>query len=173
MRKFKRLYVILSLILMISSSAYSYQIKKELEELIVDSELIITGKVSQIEPKFEKVRERTIIYTYITINYSSIIKGDLEIEPVVIKMLGGIINGKGIWSDSYIPFNENEEVLLFLKSIDKSQNFYKINSISGKISINEINGKKIANCSMIRKNHDKKLKSYMELENLLKSIKEK
>ena len=171
MRKFSRLYVIMLLILMISNSLFSYGIKKELEELIDGSELIIIGKVDQVESKFGKNREHTVVYTYVTVDYISVIKGSPETSSVTIKILGGSINGKGNWSDSYIHFDKNEEVLLFLKYIDKSQNIFKINSISGKIPIKGTDGERKADCSMIRKNSNKKTKSYMELEKLLENIK--
>ncbi len=170
MRKFSHLYVIMFLIISISSSLYSYGIKEELEDLIDGSELIITGKVSQIVSKFEKYQEHTLVYTYVTVDCTSIINGNLETISVAIKMLGGTINGIGNWSDSYIPFTKDEEVLLFLNYIDRSQNLFKINSISGKIPINYENDKKVVDCSMLRKNPNKEIESYMKLEKLLKII---
>lgn len=150
MKRFSLLGVIALAIFLQADFLLAWHVKHTLKVLVETSPLIITGKVSQVSSMIEKEKGREIIYTYITIETASILKGELDTPMLTIRMLGGQFGEKGSWSEEWIPFKNDEEVLLFLHSKDKSSNIWKIESISGKLSVVNINGVENFDCSMLR-----------------------
>lgn len=91
-------------------------IKKSIEELTYEADFILTGKVQDMESRWNK--EKTLIYTYVTVSVTKYIKRILEMEEpkeITVKIPGGQV-GDIILKVSDTPeFMKDEEVFLFLR----------------------------------------------------------
>jgi hypothetical protein len=150
MKRISFIVIIATAIILLADFVLAWNVKHTLQELVEKTPLIITGKVSQVSSKIEEEKGREVIYTYVTIETESVLKGELDKPELTVKMLGGRVGSKGGWSEEWIPHKNDEEVLLFLHSKDKANNIWQIKSISGKLSVVNINGTKHFDCSMLR-----------------------
>jgi len=150
MKRFSFLVMIVLTIILQVDFVLAWQVRHTLKGLVEISPLIITGKVSQVSSRIETEGEREVVYTYVTIETESILKGELDKPVLNVKMLGGLVDNKGGWSEEWIPFTKEEEVLLFLHPKDKANNIWEIKSISGKLSAVKINEIQYFDCSMLR-----------------------
>lgn len=173
MKRISFIMMIVSIIILIVDFVFAWNVKNTLKGLVENSPLIITGKVLQISSAIEKEKGREVIYTYVTIKAKSVLKGELKKSTLIVKMLGGRIENKGGWSEEWIPFKSDEEVLLFLHSKDTENNIWEIKSISGKLSIVNINGVNYFDCSMLRADEVSKYDSnpYFEQDVIINRIK--
>jgi len=91
-------------------------IKKSVEELTYEADAILIGEVEDIESRWNK--ERTLIYTYVSVSVTEYIKRILEIgEPkeITVKVPGGEVGDIGLKVSDTPEFREGEEVFLFLR----------------------------------------------------------
>lgn len=142
--------ILIFIIITLADSALAWDIKHTLKGLVENSPLIITGRVKGISSRFETEKFRDVIYTYVTIEPESVLKGESVRPNLTVKILGGKVGNTGGWSENWIPFEVDEEVLLFLNPKDQKNNIWEIKSISGKLSVANINGIKHFNCSLLR-----------------------
>jgi hypothetical protein len=129
--------------------AFARQIRHTLRGLVETSPLITLGKVSTVSSIIEKEEGREVIYTYVTIEIESILKGELRKPELKVKMLGGNVGDRGGWSEKYVAFRNNEEVLLFLNTKDEENNVWEMQSTSAKLPIVNINGLMQFDCSLL------------------------
>lgn len=109
------------------------QIKVDLQDLSKDADLIITGKVSQQISSWNEDKSR--IYTIATIQVEDYIKGSVTGNSVSVKYLGGEVGDVGE-TYSHVPtFNNDEEVLIFLKKNDSSSDYTVLYGEEGKLSL--------------------------------------
>src|SRR5262245_372573 len=82
------------------------------EDLALSSAVIVEGRVMRLDPAFDA--EHTIVYTYVTLKVTRVIKGDLAPGRVVLKQLGGATaDGMTvIWGAPY--WQQNWRMLLYL-----------------------------------------------------------
>ena len=88
------------------------------EQLTKKSKEIIQGKV--VKKQSEWNQDRTRINTMITIKVDRSIKGRLGKEEVVIRQPGGVVGDVGLKVTGFPDFQEDEEVLVFLRKGEKS-----------------------------------------------------
>lgn len=88
-------------------------IKRSIEDLAIRSTLVVTGKVMEIESRWNDAHTR--IYTYITVEIESFLKGSQKEESIIIKQLGGVVGDTAMTVFGSPAFSEEEQVLLFLK----------------------------------------------------------
>jgi len=150
MKRFLSVVMISLIITLLADSVLAWDIKSTLQRLVENSPLIITGKVTGVSSSLETEKKREVVYTYVTIETESILKGELEKPALTVKMLGGRLGSKGGWSEEWVPLDRDEEILLFLHSKDQTNNIWEIKSISSKLSLVNINGIKHFDCSMLR-----------------------
>ena len=136
-------------IILQTNMALAWQARHTLKVLVESSPLIIIGKVTEVSSKIEKEGKREVIYTYVTVENQTTLKGKTDRPDVSIKMLGGRVGNRGGWSEELFKFKNGEEVLLFLHPEDKAKNIWKIKSISGKLSVVDVKGIKYFDCSML------------------------
>ncbi|MFA3784179.1 hypothetical protein ABRY23_14055 [Melioribacteraceae bacterium 4301-Me] len=123
--------------------------KKTLKELVASAPIIVIGKVQDVNPKFEEyLGQKDFIFTYITLNIGTKLKGNLSQQTIIIKVPGGQIGDRVISGERSFRFTKNEEALLFLERTDK--NYYEIYSISGKLPIVKNNNNKLIDCSLLK-----------------------
>ena len=88
-------------------------IRRSVEDLTIRSSMVLTGKVTQIESRWNDQRNQ--IYTDITVEIESFLKGSHEEGMIVIRQLGGRVGDTAMSVFGSPTFNKDERVLLFLK----------------------------------------------------------
>ena len=101
------------IILMVLSASATRLVKRSIEDLAIRSTLVVTGKVMEIESRWNDAP--TQIYTYITLEIESFLKGSQKEESIIIKQLGGVVGDTAMTVFGSPAFSEEEQVLLFLK----------------------------------------------------------
>ncbi|MBI4851751.1 MAG: hypothetical protein HY819_08145 [Acidobacteria bacterium] len=114
------------------------------KNLVLSSDVIVTGKVIAIESQWDENRKN--IYTNITLSLDQVIKGDIKSQVLVIEQLGGQVANKQVWLSASPEFSLNEEVLLFLKANEEGV-LHTSHLAMGKFSISKENGKENARVS--------------------------
>lgn len=84
-----------------------------LEEKTKGAELIVEGKVTALRSEWNA--ERTRIYTHVTIAVDQYLKGEKTEQSVVVTHMGGEVGDVGEIYSGAARFEEDEEVLVFLK----------------------------------------------------------
>jgi hypothetical protein len=116
-----------------SSLNLAQQIRVDIKDLSKDADLIITGKVSQQTSSWNE--DKTRIYTIATIQVEDYIKGNVTGNSVSVKYLGGEVGDVGE-TYSHVPtFENNEDVLIFLKKNESNSDFSVLYGEEGKISL--------------------------------------
>ncbi len=119
------------------------------EEMILDSDLIVEGTVSDILPSkwsnknFERGEDiRNILQTDIVIDVDNVLYGDISGDNVKVRINKGEDANTIVHSEGYPDFFENENVLLFLSRDDSDvatdEDYYVLTGMKqGKYSISE------------------------------------
>lgn len=80
--------------------------------LAASSRVIVTGRVVDMESRWDSSRQT--IFTYITIDISEVLKGDIRSHTLVIKQRGGRVGDREVWTIGSPVFRMGEDVLLYL-----------------------------------------------------------
>ena len=115
------------------STCFAQQEAVDLKELTTNSDAIITGKVTQQTSSWDE--NKTRIYTLATVRVDEYIKGSNSGNTVTIKYLGGEVGEVGELYSHMPRFEDDEEVLVFLKKDVNSANYKVSSGESGKISL--------------------------------------
>jgi len=84
-----------------------------LADLINKASTILQGKVSKVEPHWNK--DQTMIYTSVTVSVGSYLKGGNAARDVTIEVPGGTVGEISLWVSDTPVFEEGQEVILFLR----------------------------------------------------------
>lgn len=117
--------------------------KNEIKRMSLEAEIILTGKVLNQKSVWNK--NKTKISTNVMVEVEEYLKGNRTDKNIIVEHPGGEIGEIGEWYSHTPRFNNDEEVLLFLKK-DNKNNFYKVlNGEDGKLSLqtDKESGKKI------------------------------
>ncbi|MEJ2634794.1 MAG: hypothetical protein P8184_05825 [Calditrichia bacterium] len=128
----RSLFLCIILSLLYSICIFAQNQPSALEKLALEAEMIVTGKVTQLESNWNE--KQTRIYTTITINADQFLKGEQSDHTITIKEPGGEVGETGELYTHVPKFSMNEEVLLFVKK-DKSNNLRVAGGAKGKLSI--------------------------------------
>jgi hypothetical protein len=113
------------------SVSFSQQMDAKLKQLSTNADIIVTGKVSGNKSSWNN--NKTRIFTEATLNVDEYLKGNNSGSSVVITYPGGEVNGVGELYTHMPKFEDNENVLVFLKKDEKG---YKVfDGEEGKIKI--------------------------------------
>ena len=127
-----RTIIVSTIIFLFCFSAFGQQIKKEIEILSKNAEVIVTGKVKQKKSIWNE--NKTRIFTSVILDVDDQLKGQDNNSSIEIVYPGGEIDGIGELY-THMPSLENEEeVLLFLKK-NKNETYKIFNGENGKITI--------------------------------------
>jgi len=95
-------------------------IKMDFDSIVKSADVIISGKVVEIEAKREinPTTSKYSIYTHVTIELDDKLKGDIKDNFYTIRILGGVIPGEEIGEAmaGAPKFKKGQEVFLFLKN---------------------------------------------------------
>jgi hypothetical protein len=101
-------------------------------DLIVNSRMIVSGKVVSVTSDWDPAG--TMVWTYVEINVERRLKGSLRESTLVLKQLGGLVNGFGVRIAGQPEFTRGEHVLLYLNSgVDGS--LHSAHNFMGKFAI--------------------------------------
>ena len=115
------------------STYYAQQDEVGLKELTKSADIIIAGKVTQQTSSWNENHSR--IYTLATLMVDDYIKGVGNGNTVTIKYLGGEVGDIGELYSHMPRFEDNEEVLVFLKKDGNNTDYKVSHGESGKISL--------------------------------------
>jgi len=115
------------------STSYAQLASSEVESMSKNADLIITGKV--VEQNSNWNESKTRIYTLATIQVEEYLKGSNNSEPVIVSYPGGEVGDIGELYSHMPRFEDQEEVLVFLKKDDKSTSYKVFNGEAGKINV--------------------------------------
>lgn len=87
-------------------------IQISMEEQIASARAICRGRVSKIESRFVEGR----IFTYITLEVSEVLKGQITQGRLVVKQAGGEVGDRGEWITGSPRFDVGRESVVFLAS---------------------------------------------------------
>ncbi len=133
----------------------------EVKALSRGADVILTGKVTKQQSEWTQNKSRIITRT--TIQVDEYLKGNTANGFVVVNHPGGEVDGVGELYSHMPEFQNDEEVLLFLKK-DKKSNDYKVFAgEDGKISLLKDQSGQITTASKISLSSLKaRIKSYTE-----------
>ena len=114
-------------------SSYAQLNLAEVKNMSKNSDLIVTGKVTEQASSWNESKTR--IYTQATILVDEYIKGNGTGNIVTVKYLGGEVGEIGEKYSHMPRFEDKEEVLVFLKKDEKSPDYKVYNGENGKISV--------------------------------------
>lgn len=100
---------------------------------------IIEGEVTKVEQKWDK--DHRLIHTYTTVQIDKLWKNKIKTKRIVIKEVGGQLDGYVTLAPVRPVYRKNEKVMIFLR---KDTNYYRTLGLNqGKFNVEIINGKKI------------------------------
>jgi hypothetical protein len=117
----------------LSFTSFAQQIKSELNDLSRGADVILTGKVTQQASSWNE--NKTRIYTHATIQVEEYLKGNNNGSSIVVTYPGGEVGDVGELYSHMPKFQDEEEVLVFLKKDEKNGSYKVFDGEDGKISV--------------------------------------
>jgi hypothetical protein len=116
---------------------FCWSVKLDLDDLTNKTSNVITGKV--LSKKSSWSRQRTKIYTHVTISVKDQIKGFIKEKKIVVRHLGGEIPEEDIGMKvSEMPeFRVDQEVLLFVKPDTTGLSYEVVGGCQGKYTVKD------------------------------------
>jgi hypothetical protein len=105
----------------------------KIKKLSREADIIVTGKVTQKESSWNESKTR--IYTRTTIQVDEYLKGSNEGTFVDILHPGGEVGEVGEIYSHMPRFEEDEDILVFLKKDSKKKDYLVVNGEEGKIAL--------------------------------------
>ena len=106
--------------------------KSKIENLVEKSEVIVLGKVTEMRSEWN--RNKSKIFTKVSIKVIENLKGSENDQTIVISHLGGEVDGLGELYSHMPKFTQDEEALIFAKR-DKENNLIVTKGLEGKFNI--------------------------------------
>jgi hypothetical protein len=134
----------------------------KLKTLSKDSDVIITGKVIEKESSWNKSKTR--IYTKATLQVDEYLKGTNAKQSIEIRTPGGEVGEVGELYSHMPTFENDEEVLVFLKKDEKIKEYKVLNGEEGKITVisDKKSKEKITSSNVPLKDLKSQIKSYVK-----------
>ncbi len=163
MRLFQKIFFYAILItFFIHSEGYSQSIQSEIKNLSEGADMIVTGKV--VNQKSEWSSDKSKIYTNVTIQVDEFLKGSNNQNRIVIKNLGGEVGNVGE-TYSHVPtFQDDEDVLLFVKKSTKDESLRVFEGDEGKLTLyqDKNTGEKVTSNNIKASEMKREIKNYVE-----------
>ena len=163
MRLFQKIFFYAILItFFIHSEGYSQSIQSEIKNLSEGADMIVTGKV--VNQKSEWSSDKSKIYTNVTIQVDEFLKGSNNQNRIVIKNLGGEVGNVGE-TYSHVPtFQDDEDVLLFVKKSTKDESLRVFEGDEGKLTLyhDKNTGEKVTSNNIKASEIKREIKNYVE-----------
>ena len=132
-----------------------------IKNLSKKADLILTGKVTQIESNWNESKTR--IYTTTTVEVEEFLKGTNNTDFVEITTPGGEVGEIGEIYTHMPRFTDDEELLVFLKKDEGNNQLTVLNGQEGKITVFEDadTREKVTATNLPIKDLKKKIESYL------------
>ena len=143
-------------------TSFAQSTSSEVESMSKNADVIITGKVAEQNACWNE--NKTRIYTQATIQVEEYLKGSNNGNSLVITYPGGEVGEIGEMYSHMPRFEDNEEILVFLKK-DKNSTDYKVyNGENGKMSVisDPQTGEKITTSNVKITSLKAQIKSYIK-----------
>jgi hypothetical protein len=129
-----------------------------IKQLSGKADVILSGKVTQKKSSWNASKTR--IYTRATIQVEEYLKGSAGENSVEVTYPGGEVDGVGEIYTHMPTFQDDEEVLVFLKKDNRKNEYRVLNGEEGKITIykNAKTGEKVTSSNMRVKELKSKIK---------------
>ena len=131
----KRILFLIFWLYISSSSVFAIMLKMDLKALTRESDLIVIGKVVNID---SQVEEKGETFTYVSINVDECVKGKPLQGEIVIAVPGGTVGELTMWVSEAAKFTLGETNLLFLSHF--RNNLYQVvGGVQGKLTVDKGN----------------------------------
>jgi hypothetical protein len=143
------------------STSFAQLTSSDVESMSKNADVIITGKVTQQSASWNE--NKTRIYTQATIQVDEYLKGNSNGSSLVVIYPGGEVGDVGETYSHLPKFQDDEEVLVFLKKDEKSTNYKVFNGENGKISVlsDPQTGEKVTTSNLKVNSLKTQIKSYI------------
>ena len=127
----RRILLLIFCLCVSTSSVFAAMLKKDLQTLTRESDLIVIGKVVKIDSQIE---EKGKIFTYASIKVDEYVKGKPKQGEIVIMVAGGRVGELSMWVSEAVKFTLNQTSLLFLSHL--RNNLYRVvGGVQGKLTV--------------------------------------
>lgn len=109
-------------------------------ELIVNSRLIVTGKVTSVISAWDDTH--SMVWTYVEVRVDRLLKGELSEDTIVLKQLGGDVGDSGMRVYGQPDFTAGERVLLYLNT-GADGSLHAAHAFMGKFSVSANDSKEV------------------------------
>jgi len=116
-----------------SITSFAQLNSSEIKVLSEKADVILTGKVTQQASSWNE--NKTRIYTRTTIQVEDYLKGNHNGNTITVTSPGGEVGDIGEKYSHMPSFDNNEELLVFLKKDTKSTDYHVLNGEDGKINL--------------------------------------
>ena len=127
------LFFAIVIVISFYSTSFAQLTSSGVENMSKNADLILTGNV--VEQNSSWNENNTRIYTQATIQVEEYLKGNNNSGPVIVSYPGGEVGEVGELYSHMPRFEDNEEVLVFLKKDEKRTSYKVFNGEGGKINI--------------------------------------
>ena len=114
-------------------TTFAQQMAVELKDLSVGADVIITGRVTEQSSSWNE--DNTRIYTSATIQVEEYLKGINNGSSITVSYLGGEVGEVGEMYSHMPRFEDQEEVLVFLKKDEKNSGYKFFTNKGEKLSV--------------------------------------
>ncbi len=114
-------------------TSFSQQHSADIENLSKGADVVLTGKVVQQNSSWNEDKSR--IYTSATIQVEEFLKGNTNEVSIVVTYLGGEVGDIGELYSHMPKFEDDEEILVFLKRDQRTSGYKIFNGEEGKLRI--------------------------------------
>lgn len=129
----KSTFIVVIILFVFCNNHFGQHNKKQIKKMTESSELIIIGKVANLKSSWNE--KKTRISTQVTISAEEFVKGNNNTETLIVTIPGGEVGNVGELYTHMPKFNNDEEVLLFVRKNKKDNNYRVIDGENGKISL--------------------------------------
>jgi hypothetical protein len=112
---------------------HSQSDESKIKNLSEGADIILTGKVVEQNSSWNK--DKTRIFTNVVVQAEEYLKGDYTEKSIALTTLGGEVGEVGELYTHMPRFNNDEEVLLFVKKDKKDMNYKVLNGEAGKLTL--------------------------------------
>jgi hypothetical protein len=150
--KFPALLTMLLFVVFSSANAITVLPISE-KELTKRATIIVTGVVEDVYSAYNP--EGTTIYTYITVDVTSSLKGDLKENNIILRQVGGMVGDRELTLPGAPDYEPGDELLVFAGPFGKTEYYGVLGIFYGKydIKVDPSTGKKTVNGSSFTVTH--------------------
>jgi hypothetical protein len=155
------LFYVLVIVVSFYFTSYAQLASSEVESMSKNADLIITGKV--VEQNSNWNENKTRIYTQATIQVEEYLKGNNNSRSIIVSYPGGEVGDVGELYSHMPKFEDQEEVLVFLKKDEKNTRYKVFNGEAGKITVitDPRTGEKVTSSNVSVSSFKAQIKNYI------------